>query len=235
MKYGREQPRKQPDLSSTYSKQADSPLSAGYGMSEQEFRRWYPGPTRNMSAGWYGGSLVQDSAQRNWQNRLADAVLMHNKESRARNEAGWDAYNARIAAENDPALYPKNKVEEAPIAPSASAGEQTWSTTAKTGVGGLPRGDKFYTNSLRDLMTDPRSFERTPGFKAALDTGRQAIERSFAAKGMGNSGNVLAELMKYGTGLASQEYGGQVDRLSRLSQYEQGNPDYWNRTRWGRA
>ena len=104
--------------------------------------------------------------------------------------------------------------------------------------GGTPESggqDKHWTNRLRKLMTDPSAFQRTPGFKAALDTGTQAIQRSFAARGMGNSGNVLAELMKYGTGLASQEYGGQVDRLSRLSQYEQGNPDYWKGTPWGAA
>ena len=104
--------------------------------------------------------------------------------------------------------------------------------------GGTPESggqDKHWTNRLRKLMTDPKAFERTPGFKAALDTGTQAIQRSFAARGMGNSGNVLAELMKYGTGLASQEYGSQVNRLSRLAQDEQGNPDYWKNTQWGAA
>ena len=104
--------------------------------------------------------------------------------------------------------------------------------------GGTPESggqDKHWTNRLRTLMTDPTAFERTPGFKAALDTGTQAIQRSFAARGMGNSGNVLAELMKYGTGLASQEYGSQVNRLSRLAQDEQGNPDYWKGTPWGAA
>ena len=104
--------------------------------------------------------------------------------------------------------------------------------------GGTPESggqDKHWTNRLRKLMTDPSAFQRTPGFKAALDTGTQAIQRSFAARGMGNSGNVLAELMKYGTGLASQEYGSQVNRLSRLAQDEQGNPDYWKNTQWGAA
>lgn len=104
--------------------------------------------------------------------------------------------------------------------------------------GGTPESggqDKHWTNRLRKLMTDPTAFQRTPGFKAALDTGTQAIQRSFAARGMGNSGNVLAELMKYGTGLASQEYGSQVNRLSRLAQDEQGNPDYWKNTQWGAA
>jgi hypothetical protein len=99
-------------------------------------------------------------------------------------------------------------------------------TSGGTGAG-TSRPDKFYTNRLYDLMRDPSSFERTPGFRAALDSGRQAIERSAAARGMGNSGNVLMELMKYGTGLGSQEYGNQVNRLAGLSREEQGNPDYW--------
>lgn len=84
-------------------------------------------------------------------------------------------------------------------------------------MGPASAGDEFYQNKLRELLTNPAAFEQTPGFKAALDTGRQAIERKFAAQGMGNSGNVLAELMKYGTGLASQEYGSTLDRLAGLA------------------
>ena len=78
----------------------------------------------------------------------------------------------------------------------------------------------FYENRLRGYMTDPSSFASDPGFKFALDTGRQAVERSAAARGMGNSGNVLAELMKYGTGLAFQQRGQELDRLGGLAAHQ---------------
>lgn len=83
--------------------------------------------------------------------------------------------------------------------------------------GGGAADDEFYQNKLKALITDPAAFQKTPGFQHALDTGKQAIERRFAANGMGNSGNVLAELMKYGTGLASQEYGSTLDRFAGLA------------------
>lgn len=95
-----------------------------------------------------------------------------------------------------------------------------WNMTAGGSAGGMGLGtqlgaddDRFYQNKLKALLTDPAAFQKTPGFQFALDTGKQAIERRAAASGMGRSGNVLAELMKYGTGLASQEYGATLDRL----------------------
>ena len=78
----------------------------------------------------------------------------------------------------------------------------------------------FYENRLRGYLKSPTSYASDPGFKFALDTGRQAIERSAAAKGMGNSGNVLAELMKYGTGLAFQHRGQELDRLGGFAARE---------------
>ena len=77
------------------------------------------------------------------------------------------------------------------------------------------------------LLTNPSSFTGTPGYQAALEGGTQAINRSAAARGMSNSGNVLAELAKYGSGLASQEYGAQVGRqgeeINRLAELMRGS------------
>lgn len=70
-----------------------------------------------------------------------------------------------------------------------------------------------WQSRLNRLLTDPTSFEETPAYKAAFQQGQQAIERSAAAKGMLNSGNVLAALAKYGSDMASQEYGNQISRL----------------------
>ena len=83
-----------------------------------------------------------------------------------------------------------------------------------------------YTNAYRgqldNLLTNPGSFSGTPGFQFALDQGMQGVQRSNSAGR--NSGNALAALAKYGTGLAQQDYGNQVDRLGRLS----GQQDQFN-------
>lgn len=177
-------------------------------------------------------SALEEQGGKRWEyeQRRMDSELKNNELSRMLLES-------RLAAQTKP----ENALATAP-SPQVPAISSGLDSVYQTGPGMRSGGDvapmkdaKHWTNKLRKLLTDPAAFERTPGFQAALDTGRQAIERSYAAKGMGNSGNVLAELMKYGTGLASQEYGGQVDRLARLSQYEQGNPDYWKGTPWGAA
>ena len=83
-----------------------------------------------------------------------------------------------------------------------------------------------YTNAYRgqldNLLTNPGSFSGTPGFQFALDQGMQGVQRSNSAGR--NSGNALAALAKYGTDLAQQDYGNQVDRLGRLS----GQQDQFN-------
>lgn len=80
-----------------------------------------------------------------------------------------------------------------------------------------------YENQLQQLLTNPGSFQGTPGFGFARDQGLQAASRSAAARGMRGSGNVLAELTKLGTGYAMQDYGSQVDRLGRLTGQDQAN------------
>lgn len=49
-------------------------------------------------------------------------------------------------------------------------------------------------------------FRSTPGYQFALDEGQRAIDRSAAARGGLVSGNTLAELTRYGTGLADQTF-----------------------------
>ena len=75
-----------------------------------------------------------------------------------------------------------------------------------------------YQNQLKNLLSNPSSITQTPGYQFALDQGNQAINRSAAAKGMLNSGNVLAELSKYGQGMASQGYQQQLNNLQSLMQ-----------------
>lgn len=87
-------------------------------------------------------------------------------------------------------------------------------------VGSGPAGVNMhneYEVRLRQLLDNPDSIQDTGAYKFQFNQGQQAIERSAAAKGMSGSGNVLAELAKYGQGMASQAYGAEADRLGNLS------------------
>lgn len=61
------------------------------------------------------------------------------------------------------------------------------------------------------------AFRTGPGYTFAFDQGTNAALRGASAAGMLNSGNTLTELAKFGQGLADQEYGSWLDRLSGLS------------------
>ena len=61
------------------------------------------------------------------------------------------------------------------------------------------------------------AFQAGPGYQFALDQGTQAALRGASASGMLNSGNTLTALSQYGQGLANQEYGSWLDRLSGVS------------------
>ena len=60
------------------------------------------------------------------------------------------------------------------------------------------------------------AFQAGPGYNWALDQGNTAINRRRAAAGMLNSGNADIDAMKFGQGLANQEYGNWQARLAGL-------------------
>ena len=109
---------------------------------------------------------------------------------------------------------------------TGTGGTSPWTSPTGAKIGDLPgylamKGQQVagsniqpYQNKLSQLLQDPSSISKMPAYNFALDQGNQAINRSAAAKGMLNSGNVLAELAKYGQGMASQQYGNQVNMLS---------------------
>ena len=71
-----------------------------------------------------------------------------------------------------------------------------------------------YEQRLAALINNPDSIENTNAYKFRFNQGQQAVERSAAARGMLNSGNTLAELARYGQGMASDEYGREFERLN---------------------
>ena len=94
----------------------------------------------------------------------------------------------------------------------------TWAAMA-----GASGGSNYYENRLKSLMENPNSIQNSGAYRFAFDQGQQAIERSAAAKGMLNSGNILAELARYGQGMASQQYDKEADRLGQFAMQKEAN------------
>lgn len=72
--------------------------------------------------------------------------------------------------------------------------------------------------ALQRLIADPSSVSSLPGYQFAQQQGMQAIDRGAAARGMLQSGRNMKDLMRFGTGLADQTYGSQLQRLMGLTQ-----------------
>ena len=64
---------------------------------------------------------------------------------------------------------------------------------------------------------DFSSFKESPDYQFSLDQGLQGLDRSAAARGSLYSGGHSADLLKFGEGLASQNYGNFYNRLAGLS------------------
>lgn len=80
-----------------------------------------------------------------------------------------------------------------------------------------------YQNMLQQMMTGQFT-PQDPSYAFRVGQGQQALERSAAAKGMLGSGNILAELQKYGQDMGSQEYQNQYNRLLPLTGATSGSP-----------
>jgi hypothetical protein len=64
---------------------------------------------------------------------------------------------------------------------------------------------------------DYSGFENMPGYKFALDTGEQAIQRQAAAMGSGYTPNTGIEMAKFATGTAMQDYNTYIQQLSSMA------------------
>lgn len=64
-------------------------------------------------------------------------------------------------------------------------------------------------------MMQPGGYQGSAGYQFARDQGEQALNRKAAAGGIRGTPNALAALIKYGTGVAAQDYGNEFDRLTR--------------------
>lgn len=74
-----------------------------------------------------------------------------------------------------------------------------------------PEGGQPYSQSSLD------AFSKSPDYKYAYDEGLRGVEASAAARGNLQSGGTLKALQERGMGLASQNFGNYVSRLSDLA------------------
>lgn len=70
---------------------------------------------------------------------------------------------------------------------------------------------------LQGLLDNPDSIKDSTAYQWRFDQGLQGLDRSAAARGGLFSGGHSTDLMKFGQGLASQEYGDQWNRLAGLA------------------
>lgn len=103
----------------------------------------------------------------------------------------------------------------------ANAANQFLGQTHQSQLDYLDPWNETGTASMQDLAGGNfmNNWQQDPGYQFRLQEGMKAIEGSAAAKGMLNSSGTMKNLMRYGQGLASDEYGKIYDReYNRLSQ-----------------
>lgn len=77
-------------------------------------------------------------------------------------------------------------------------------------------GRSAYDKRLQQMMLGSFTPD-DPSYQWRMEQGMNNLGRSLAAKGMLGSGNMAAELLSFGQGMASQEYGSQFNRLLQAS------------------
>lgn len=120
---------------------------------------------------------------------------------------------------------------------SAIAGVQGAGSNYATSMRDLAQGYAPYTrvggagtDALMSLLQNPGSVSSLPGYQFDQQQGIQALDRSAAARGMLNSGRQSKDLLRFGTGLADQTYGNQLQRLLGISQFGLGATGAQNQT-----
>lgn len=80
--------------------------------------------------------------------------------------------------------------------------------------------DSLGVNGAAGNANAVNAFQTGPGYNFALDQGNNAINRRRAAGGMLNSGNADIDALKFGQGLANQEYGNWQTKLGAFAPLE---------------
>jgi hypothetical protein len=81
-----------------------------------------------------------------------------------------------------------------------------------------------YQADLANLIKDPSSVTKTPGYQFQFDQGMQALERTLAAGGELSSGKAMTEAIQYGQGFASNQFQQQEQMFAHLGGADIGSP-----------
>lgn len=119
--------------------------------------------------------------------------VMQNRAGRKGADAAADAQYASI--EEQRRQYDQTREDMAP-----------WLAAGRDGLG-----------QLQQLLANPDSIQDSAAYQWRLGQGTQALDRSAAARGGLFNGGHSADLVRFGQGEASQEYGNQFNRLAALS------------------
>jgi len=95
------------------------------------------------------------------------------------------------------------------------------------GGGGAPVTTQPYSpyGTGTDGSFDIQSFLRSnPAYQFLQEEGIRGLERSAAAKGEFGSGNLMRDLTSFSSGLASQAYSGEMDRIMKMAGVGAGSP-----------
>ena len=156
---------------------------------------------RSIGSGYYNPSGYSDN--------VLDIV---NRKKAMSNRSDWDFYDYRRTVEwanqqkmQDPAYWAQAFGMGSGSGGGGGYSQPVYEDTAAQ-----------YRTRLNSLMDNPDSIANTGAYKFAFNQGNEAVNRNLAAKGLLKSGNRLAELTKFGQGLASQQYGAEFDRMSNL-------------------
>lgn len=83
---------------------------------------------------------------------------------------------------------------------------------ALTSLGSMANGDFSKMGRDVNFEFDPSKVQQDPGFQFRMDEAMKALSRSAAGRGQLNAGGTSKQLLQYGQGLASQEYGNAFKR-----------------------
>jgi len=123
-------------------------------------------------------------------------------------------YQQEYAINQQQGLLNDNRQQQALALGQRNAAVKDALTNAQRTAG---PGQSIYDQRLQQMMNGTFAPD-DPSYQWRVQQGMTNLGRSQAAKGMLGSGNMAAELLAYGQGMASQEYGAQFNRLLAASQ-----------------
>ena len=106
-------------------------------------------------------------------------------------------------------------------AAAAQRAEERFAPFANVGQGAVTTLGQLFgidANGQQTGQADFSNFFQSPDYEFARGEGLKALEFSNAAKGQLNSGNNMRDLVSFGQGLATQNFGNYFNRLMQLSQ-----------------